>query len=686
MKKSCIVFSILASVLMFAGCQATVEIQEEPNPHKSRISKIFTAIFEKQETKVGFSGEYSFLQGYFAVFPGYTTGHRYTFKDFTQYLNGGPVELVEDFNEIQDAVIVDENPIPGNVAVYPYRRAIRESDGLSVCGRTLSYDSETGLYTTQLEWPFEEENPVVAATSSTEDTEFKFKNTIGLLHIPVKGDGLYLKKVDVRGNDNEVFNGVYRITFGPETLPTFTCIEERQGTSYREVNEYLNLTTATDVYFTFPAMVFEKGITVAFYTDLGIIEKSTTKRLEITRSAIQPMAELTLEPVITATEISYKSSDGQIVQPARLQAWGRNNEELTYTNTIENEVGVIRFSGIATLMDVSFNSCSNLQSIESLNNTIKLTPESGPNLFNNCTNLQDISFFEADNTFNMSEITDATSMFEGCVSLNDCRSALLAVNNLQTAKRMFKGCTSITEICNGYGFNISGTDATEMFYGCTSIEKLEIFGITTDQNTDMTGMFANCGIYYIVVYEAENKNTPITETTFENVPMNGAIACMGSKDVFYDWIGSGYNWSYYNIVLDGQIDRWSYASVLWITDFSGPTYKLSGKDVALVRTGVFAKADYDADPVACRTQVETSGTLCSSDELEAINGDGKSMSLGNLSDESSYVLVVYYEGVGMYGRCRKETYSISFTTSANVPSSIEYLTYDNNSNGSAYWQ
>ena len=92
-------------------------------------------------------------------------------------------------------------------------------------------------------------------------------------------------------------------------------------------------------------------------------------------------------------------------------------------------------------------------------------------------------------------------------------------------------------------------------------------------------------------------------------------------------------------------------AILLVTDLStGYSFRLTGRNVVSVKTGVFTKVAYDADPEGCKEQVRTSGKTYSSAQLAAINSDdGEAFVLTGLTNGGNYVLVVYYENESMYG-------------------------------------
>ena len=681
--------------LTLAGCQSKeIAVTPEPTPTPSS-SKVFYATFEDGGTKVGTSPEHVFDLP-FAIYPGYSVpGHNYRI-DWTQYQDGDKMKLVEEYDSTTYAPIVDSNPIPGNVAVYPYAYSYTDQ-GLVTCGRELKYDSESGTYSTEVDWP-DEGDFMVAATASTEDDFFEFRNTRGLLHLSFTGDGIKLNKVTVKGNNNEVIHGTFRITFGPDIFPTQELVTPDFGTPSEvslDAGIYLSPDTATDFYFTLPAIIFTNGITVTFHTDHGSVVKKTTKELKIRRSEIQPLSELEIVPTLTNSEIRYTTSDGLVASGVTGQGWNRKNEELTFTNEIDSETGegVIRFSGVAIKANISFAG-SNIVSVNSLTNPIILT--TCKDMFKNCAHFNDFSSVQysdySDNYFDFSEATDFSGMFEGCSSFNG--GITITTPNPKTAARMFKDCSAM--ISTPQLNLLEATDLSEMFAGCTSLEVVPLCDVSFNTSANLAGMFKGCSNLYYIIANEDWADCTIPSDMFEGVATNGALVEFhnggGGACDFSRWLSTDehylglYNWNLYKSVLLGGADRFAYNSVLWTTDITGYSFKLTGKNVVSVKTGVFSKAEYDAAADSCKSQVKDSGTEATADQVEAINAGGQTFALADLTPGEQYVLVIYYKGgTGEYGKYREETYTYEFTASDMPSGSFEDFDSDHHDNGQDYW-
>lgn len=198
--------------------------------------------------------------------------------------------------------------------------------------------------------------------------------------------------------------------------------------------------------------------------------------------------------------IFYTSSDNQIVKP---------NFSYYLSNTYEDGVGVIKFNGPFTYMDISsFKDCKTLTSI--------ILPEGvryiGAYAFKGCSSLVNINlpkslieigteaFQECASLVNIT-IPDSVTLIEGwafcgCISLtnviipnsvttigyrtfSNCRSlASIIIPDSVTSIRAeaFYGCTSLTSVTIG---DSVAEIKEKAFYNCTSLTKVDISNLST---------------------------------------------------------------------------------------------------------------------------------------------------------------------------------------------------------------
>lgn len=138
-----------------------------------------------------------------------------------------------------------------------------------------------------------------------------------------------------------------------------------------------------------------------------------------------------------------------------------------------------------------FNGCTNLTSIEGIENlnTSKVTDMSG--MFAQCSNLEtlDLSHFNTEN------VTTMAQMFYGCTKLHDLNIDNFNTENVSYMNGMFEGCSGLetldlshfnTRYVRKSGFNY-------MFNGCSSLSSLDVSKFTTDKpGMQLDGLFQGC--------------------------------------------------------------------------------------------------------------------------------------------------------------------------------------------------
>jgi len=194
------------------------------------------------------------------------------------------------------------------------------------------------------------------------------------------------------------------------------------------------------------------------------------------------------------TKIYYTSTDEQIVTPYRLQAWDKDGEELTYTNTYEEEQGVIEFAGRAKDIDLAFSdpfaatseTVSKIKTFKRISNHVFLV--TGKATFYNCQNLISVDL----KNISTSKVTDMKQMFSGCKSLTSLDLSRFDTENVTNMSYMFVSCHSLTSI-NLSGFNTSNVvDMVSMFSSCPKLSSLDLKHFNTEKVTNMQYMFYSC--------------------------------------------------------------------------------------------------------------------------------------------------------------------------------------------------
>ena len=108
-------------------------------------------------------------------------------------------------------------------------------------------------------------------------------------------------------------------------------------------------------------------------------------------------------------------------------------------------------------------------------------------LFKNCT-ATNICL----TSFKTSNVTDMSSMFEGCSKLTSLDLTTFNTENVQNNCSMFKDCSSLTSLTLG-NFSVGfSTDLSAMFQGCSALTSVDLSKFNTANVIDMQYMFDGC--------------------------------------------------------------------------------------------------------------------------------------------------------------------------------------------------
>ena len=173
-------------------------------------------------------------------------------------------------------------------------------------------------------------------------------------------------------------------------------------------------------------------------------------------------------------------------------SYGKNPEWDTHAAEIKKVVFKAGFRDEThTTCSNWFNGCTNLASIEGIENlnTSKVTDMSG--MFAQCSNLEtlDLSHFNTENVGNMS------NMFNGCTKLHDLNISSFNTEKVKYMNEMFYGCSSLETLDLSH-FNtryVRNDGMNYMFNGCSSLSSLDVSNFTTDKpSMQLDGLFKGC--------------------------------------------------------------------------------------------------------------------------------------------------------------------------------------------------
>lgn len=138
-----------------------------------------------------------------------------------------------------------------------------------------------------------------------------------------------------------------------------------------------------------------------------------------------------------------------------------------------------------------FSGCTNLTSIEGIENLNTSNVKYMNEMFGQCSNLEtlDLSHFNTENVGNMS------NMFNGCTKLHDLNISSFNTENVTNMYGMFYGCSSLETLDLSH-FNtryVRNDGMNYMFNGCSSLSSLDVSNFTTDKpSMKLDGLFKGC--------------------------------------------------------------------------------------------------------------------------------------------------------------------------------------------------
>lgn len=138
-----------------------------------------------------------------------------------------------------------------------------------------------------------------------------------------------------------------------------------------------------------------------------------------------------------------------------------------------------------------FSGCTNLTSIEGIENLNTSNVKYMNEMFGQCSNLDtlDLSHFNTENVVNMS------NMFNGCTKLHKLNISSFNTENVTNMYGMFYGCSSLETLdLSHFNTRYVRKDGMDyMFNGCSSLSSLDVSNFITDKNQmSLHGMFQGC--------------------------------------------------------------------------------------------------------------------------------------------------------------------------------------------------
>ena len=410
----------------------------------------------------------------------------------------------------------------------------------------------TTLPATQYGVPGTFDDDLFITVAHSDNTNLHFYNVCGGIKFSLSRDDI--TSITFRGNNNEDIAGDISLTF-EEGLPKATVtaglkeviLTPKTGSTFANgENYYLILLPGT----------LNDGFTMKFSTASGNtgIFTYTSSSISIFRSVFSRKANIDSYALfsVPCNQIWYTSTNGDVVNPYRSNAFGANILSNEYVNgkgiiTFDNDVTAIEgaFLGCTSLSEITipdsvlsiglntFAGCTSLRSATLSNNITKI----GQNAFYNCSALQSI-------TLPSRLTTLGQSAFESCSSLNDVyikssfdvgykafASCPLDIRFYVDNLSIWLGLTNVSNLTHISGYNL--------FVNNTELTNLQI----PDGVVLKAGCFSHCNSLIRV-------NIP---GTIESVPDSAFNTCrnltrvdfwQGVKSIGYSAFSSCYNLSF----------------------------------------------------------------------------------------------------------------------------------------------
>lgn len=138
-----------------------------------------------------------------------------------------------------------------------------------------------------------------------------------------------------------------------------------------------------------------------------------------------------------------------------------------------------------------FNGCTNLTSIEGIENLNTSYVKNMSGMFAKCSNLETLDLSH----FNTEKVTTMAQMFYGCTKLHDLNIDNFNTENVTNMNGMFDGCSNLEslDLSHFNTRNVLYTGLNYMFNGCSSLSSLDVSNFTTDKpRMQLDGLFKGC--------------------------------------------------------------------------------------------------------------------------------------------------------------------------------------------------
>ena len=158
-----------------------------------------------------------------------------------------------------------------------------------------------------------------------------------------------------------------------------------------------------------------------------------------------------------------------------------------------------------------FKDCTNLETIENIENLHTENVENFSYMFSNCRKLKNNNF----NSFEMERATTIERIFYFCSSLNSIDLTDWNVKNIKNMYGAFQYCTALTNINLKTWRTKELTKLGAMFYYCSHLQNIDLSSFSVETVTDFNNMFARCSDLQTINIENWNTNSiRVTQNMF----------------------------------------------------------------------------------------------------------------------------------------------------------------------------
>lgn len=221
--------------------------------------------------------------------------------------------------------------------------------------------------------------------SSGDGTDFEFKNLLGFLRISLTGDKV-VKSVVVTDVAGGAIGGKFGFNIKETDANAFIWKSDYEAEFFKSSSITLDCgegvqlgSTPIDFYFAVIPIVMTKGLAVkVHFTDGSILVKSTSKEVEIRRSAIRPMSTIDTSDIDYQTiGITYTGTTAiapEIIGESSASGyidWGDGNTSIlnfvtsyNYTDGLSSHHAIVKVHDVNA---VEFNGCSGITELDLTN-------------------------------------------------------------------------------------------------------------------------------------------------------------------------------------------------------------------------------------------------------------------------------------------------------------------------------